>query len=113
MTDRMLAASEALAAQSGRSAPAHKPPAAQGSARAGAWGGRAGVGAAALSPQGMLALQRAAGNRAAARLNVLARCPGCGGTCGDEEEALEEGDDRGLGGARHVAPAAATAAAAR
>jgi hypothetical protein len=41
----------------------------------------------------ILGLQRAAGNRAVGRM--LARCPGCGGTCGgkhtEDETLLEEG----------------------
>jgi hypothetical protein len=41
----------------------------------------------------ILGLQRAAGNRAVNRL--LARCPGCGGTCGgkhaEDDALLEEG----------------------
>jgi hypothetical protein len=50
----------------------------------------------AASPRGshlILGLQRAAGNRAVGRM--LARCPGCGGTCGgghtEDEALLEEG----------------------
>ena len=60
----------------------------------------------------MLALQRAVGNRAAARLGsssqrTLARCPGCGGTCGGKDATSIEADEELLRRAvvaRAVAP---------
>ena len=73
---------------------------------------RAWASPAARTPGMMLALQRAVGNRAAARLGsssqrTLARCPGCGGTCGGKDATSIEADEELLRRAvvaRAVAP---------